>query len=267
MDFFRDGIVTIDQERTKPRLATLRALMKLVIVVLFAISAAALMSGSRIARNSLWLVVQTCAANHDLTGAPFPCLSVTPSSDARDGYVVLRAPVDADTIWSPTRKVVGLEDPALRGPKATGYFLDAWNSRAFAPGLGGGRAVRTVVLAINSASARSQDQLHIHMGCAAPRAERWAADAMSRLSDDRWTPIDARVSGRQLWGRRVIHDDLEHFNPFVLTEELASANAMPLSNILIAVIGIRSDDDRYHFLVAAGESDEFDVKRLISRGC
>src|SRR3954454_12833639 len=99
--------------------------MKLVIVVLFAISAAALVSGTRLARNSLWLVVQTCAANQTLTGAPFPCLGVTPASEARDGYIVLRAPVDADTIWSPTRKVVGLEDPGLRGPKAAGYFLDA----------------------------------------------------------------------------------------------------------------------------------------------
>jgi CDP-diacylglycerol pyrophosphatase len=241
--------------------------MKLVIVVLFAISAAALVSGTHLARNSLWLVVQTCAANQSLTGAPFPCLAVTPPSGARDGYIVLRAPVDADTIWSPTRKIAGLEDPALRNPRAAGYFLDAWNSRQYAPGFGDGRTARAVVLAINSASARSQDQLHIHMGCANPRAERWATDAISRLSDDRWTPIEARISGRQFWGRRVAGDDLGNFNPFILTAELASANDLPLSDILIAVIGIRSEGDRYQFMVAAAESDEYDVKRLISRAC
>jgi CDP-diacylglycerol pyrophosphatase len=105
------------------------------------------------------------------------------------------------------------------------------------------------------------------MGCANPRAERWATDAITRLADDRWTPIEARVSGRQFWGRRVAHDDLANFNPFILTAELASANDMPLSNLVIAVIGIRSESDRYQFMVTAAESYEYDVKRLISRAC
>jgi hypothetical protein len=44
-----------------------------------------------------------------------------------------------------------------------------------------------------------------------------------------------------------------------------------LSEVLIAVSGVRLGDERYQFLAAAGKSDqfvtgdEFDVRRLISR--
>ena len=88
-------------------------------------------------RGALWQVVGTCVANPALTGAAFPCLEVNLSGGEEGGYLILRPPVGKpDTILSPTKKVVGIEDPWLRTLAAPNYFEDAWNARTFLPKYG-----------------------------------------------------------------------------------------------------------------------------------
>ncbi len=83
-------------------------------------------------RGALWQVVWTCVANHVLTGAAFPCLEVNMSDGEERGYVILRPPIGApDIILSPTRKIVGVEDPSLAAVDAPNYFEDAWSARSF----------------------------------------------------------------------------------------------------------------------------------------
>jgi len=57
-----------------------------------------------------------------------------------------------------------------------------------------------------------------------------------------WTLIvGTRLDSHPYSSRR--HDDLENFNPFNTTAELTSANALHLSEVLIAVSGVRSGDE------------------------
>ena len=118
------------------------------------------------------------AGRPDLCGQPravaFPCLEVNVSDRDERGYVVLRPPLrQPDLILSPTRKIVGVEDPSLQTLDAANYFEDAWNARTFLQGAPEEPLARDdVVLAVNSRSSRTPDQLHIHIGCPSPTAKQ-----------------------------------------------------------------------------------------------
>ena len=90
--------------------------------VAVAIAFAAQTTGTEAGRGALWNVVQTCVANHALTGAAFPCLEVNVSRGVERGYVILRPPLgDPDFILAPTRKIVGVEDPSLQTSESPNY--------------------------------------------------------------------------------------------------------------------------------------------------
>jgi CDP-diacylglycerol pyrophosphatase len=103
-------------------------------------------------RAALWRVVQACVLSHSLTGAAFPCLDVNVTDGTERGYVILRPPFSAsDLILSPTRRIVGVEDPSLQALDSPNYFEDAWNARKFLQGARQGPIAHdSVVLAVNS---------------------------------------------------------------------------------------------------------------------
>ena len=117
-------------------------------------------------RQALWPVVQACVADYKLTTAPFPCLAVDLSGGEENGNVALRPPFTHDLIVSPTRRVVGIEDPFLQSRDAPNYFDAAWRARSFLTDAGERPPNRdAIALVVNSAFVRIQDQLHIHVGC------------------------------------------------------------------------------------------------------
>ena len=121
-------------------------------------------------RQALWQVVRACVADFKLTGGSFPCRLVDLTGGEEQGYVVLRAPFGPpDLVLVPTRRVIGVEDPWLQSPNSPNYFDAAWRSRPYLKGPDG-RSPHPdeFALAVNSALTRSQDQLHIHLGCFLP---------------------------------------------------------------------------------------------------
>jgi len=232
-----------------------RAVVVSCVTVAFAFAAAA--AGPAISRGALWEVVRTCVANHALTGAAFPCLEVNVSGGDERGFVILRAPLGApDLILAPTRKIVGVEDPSLRNLEAPNYFEDAWNSRAF---LSNGRqtplARNDVALAVNSRFSRSQDQLHIHIGCF-PRHVKKALEALApELPQDKWARIGRSMNGSGLWGRRVDQETLAGVNPFRLAAEVGPDEAESRSRSMIAVVGIQLANGRGGFVLLASYDD------------
>jgi CDP-diacylglycerol pyrophosphatase len=213
-------------------------------------------------RGALWKVVQTCVANHALTGAAFPCLKVDLSAGAERGYVVLRPPLmKPDIILTPTRKIVGVEDPSLQALGAPNYFEDAWNARAFltkAHRKPLGRA--DVALAVNSRVTRSQDQLHIHIGCLASRAKRKLQALAPQLPDNGWVRIGGPVGlgapphSPGFWGRRVDQETLAGVNPFRLAAEEPALSA-GRSRLMIVAAGIELADGRGGFVLLAAHND------------
>jgi CDP-diacylglycerol pyrophosphatase len=176
-------------------------------------------------RGALWRVIQSCVADHALTGASFPCLDVMSGGKER-GYVVLSSLANSDLILAPTTKISGIEDPRLQSLEAPNYFEDAWSARVF---LTAGHKIPLahddVALAVNSRESRSQDQLHIHIGCLSGETKQTLASLGLQLPEDRWVRIGQPMTvGKGLhaagfWGRRVARESLAEVNPFRLAAE------------------------------------------------
>jgi len=131
-------------------------------------SAAFAYAANLASRTALWQVVRACTLDKTTLGSPLPCLDVNLDGGVERGYAVLRPPLgNTDTILTPTRRLIGLEDPTLQAPEEPNYFALAWDARRFLP-VREAPADERIGLAVNSALARSQDQLHIHIGCLAP---------------------------------------------------------------------------------------------------
>jgi CDP-diacylglycerol pyrophosphatase len=206
---------------------------------------------SSLDRQALWPVVNACVADHKLTGAPFPCLKVDLADGEERGYVVLRTPFEQDTILAPTRKIVGVEDPFLQSRDAPNYFADAWEAWSKLNGERGGPPDHRFALVVNSAVTRSQDQLHIHMGCLAPTA-RSALDAgAARLAVGEWSPIGLLLRHQPFWAFRTGSSDLARVDPFRLAAEGFADWVPNLAHLTVAVASVRiADADEFVVLAS-----------------
>jgi CDP-diacylglycerol pyrophosphatase len=177
-------------------------------------------------RNLLWQVARTCALDKSTTGSPLPCLE----ANLDRGYAVLRPPFGRpDTILTPLKPIKGLEDPQVQAPDAPNYFALAYDERRWIDA-GKGR----IALAVNSRLARSQDQLHIHMGCL-------SSDFAGRLDGAMgpkpgiWFHAPDMASGLELWTYRLGGKPLDDVAPFRLLKALLGEDKA-LARTTLAVV-------------------------------
>jgi CDP-diacylglycerol pyrophosphatase len=208
-------------------------------------------------REALWGVVQMCRINYEITGAAFPCLEANVEDGARHGYVILRPPVgDPDLILSPTRKISGVEESGLAAEDAPNYFDMAWSARSILAHGGGEPPGREDVgLAVNSELARTQDQLHIHIGCLSNDVKQAIAALTPELSSSRWRRLSLPNKGVLFWARTIGQDSLAGVNPFrIVAENLPSARENR-GAVNIVVAGARSVAGRDDFVLLASVDD------------
>jgi CDP-diacylglycerol pyrophosphatase len=203
-------------------------------------------------RTALWQVVRACVADYKLTGAPFPCLAVNLAGGEEAGSVVLRPPLLNDTVLAPTRRITGIEDPFLRSPEAPNYFDAAWRARTFLKDANGQAPARDeVALFVNSAVVRTQDQLHIHVGCLRPYARRVLAAAAPRMPMGEWTQIGPVVPHTMFWGYRIPGTELARVNPFRLASEELGEKANGPGDLTVVVVGARVEGDDQFLILAS----------------
>ena len=201
-------------------------------------------------RQALWQVVRACVADFRLTGAAFPCLEVNLSGGEERGAVVLRPPLLHDMILAPTRKIVGVEDPFLQSPAAPNYFNDAWRARSLLKSVDGRPPDRDeVALVVNSAIVRGQDQLHIHVGCLLPYAQRALAAGAPSIPIGEWALFGAVVPHTVFWATRVRGTDLTDVEPFRLAAEGLADKVGDRAAMMVMVAGVRvAGDDGFLIL-------------------
>ena len=177
--------------------------------------------------------------------------------------MILRPPFGKpDTILSPTRKIVGAEDPSLRTLAAPNYFEDAWNARRFlADPAQKPLAHDDVALAVNSRFSRSQDQLHIHIGCISRQAKQTLQAIAAQLPEDKWAPIQERIRGFAFRGRRIARETLAGVNPFRLAAEGFPDETTSGAQSAIVVAGIQLADGRNEFVLLVWRPDPFGLSR------
>jgi CDP-diacylglycerol pyrophosphatase len=175
----------------------------------------------------------------------------------------LRPPVGKpDTILSPTKKIVGVEDPSLRTLAAPNYFENAWNARAFlSDSVQRPLAHDDVALAVNSRLSRTQDQLHIHIGCISRQAKQALQAIAPQLPGNKWAPIKERIQGFEFWGRRVAQETLAGVNPFRLAAEGFPDETKSGAQSTIVVAGTQLADGRNEFVLLVSRPDPFGLSR------
>jgi CDP-diacylglycerol pyrophosphatase len=164
--------------------------------------------------NVLWEIVHgQCVPDEQQHGDPKPCAVV----NLAGGFAVLKDIKGATQfLLIPTKQIGGIESPALLAPFAANYFADAWQARDLVEkALGHAMPPDMLSLAINSASGRTQNQLHIHIDCI-------RADVRETLLSERanigwrWTVLKTPLAGHQYRAMRVTGPTLLGYNPFKL---------------------------------------------------
>jgi CDP-diacylglycerol pyrophosphatase len=216
------------------------------------VSAAFAAYAMELQRTALWQVVRACVADFKLTGAPFPCLKVDLSGGEERGNVVLRAPLLEDTVLAPTRRITGIEDPFLQSPEAPNYFDAAWRARTFLKDAEGQAPERNeIALFVNSAVVRTQDQLHIHVGCLLPYARRTLAAAAPKVPMGGWAQIGPVVPHTMFWAYRIPGTDLANVEPFRLAAEAFAGKTKSRGELTIVVVGVRVESDDEFLILAS----------------
>ena len=252
----------------------------LFLFVALSLALAAQAAGDEADRGALWRVVQSCVADHALTGAAFPCLDVNLSGGKERGYVVLSSLANSDLILAPTTKISGVEDPRLQSLEAPNYFEDAWSARVF---LTARRKIPLahddVALAVNSRESRSQDQLHIDIGCLSRETKQTLASLALQLPEDRWVRIGQPMTvGKGLhaagfWGRRVARESLAEVNPFRLATEAHPNDSEMRAETMIVVAGVELARGRDGFVLLAssgersGSGDQASAEDFLDASC
>lgn len=239
------------------RFSMRRAVILLIVPGVFAVTAFAI-SAAGLDRLALWPVVRACVADFKLTGAPFPCLKVDLSSDEERGFVVLRSPLLNELIVAPTREVVGIEDPFLQLAGAPNYFNAAWRARSFLRGADGREPGRDeIALVVNSTVVRTQDQLHVHVGCLRSHPRLMLAAAAPNVPIGKWVRIGNVVPHVMFWGMRIRGTDLSDIRPFSLAAEAFGDKVGHRGDLTIAAAGVRVEGDD-QFLVLASYAEATD---------
>lgn len=234
-----------------------RARLRRAAVTLVVVLAAAVCAPQAAADpNALWTIVNgQCVPDQRNNGNPAPCALVDLDGGEPRGSAVLKDLVGATQfLLIPTERIGGIESPQILAADAPNYFADAWRARSFVEARAGRELPRDwLSLAINSADARSQDQLHIHVDCV--RADvRQVLSAHINDIGTTWQPLPVTLVGQQYRALAVWGEDLSAVNPFrLLADGLPAGDTMGAQSLV--VVGRTGADGRPGFVVLAGRAD------------
>ena len=240
--------------RCHPRLARLR---RALLPLAAALAACGVPAGARADAGTLWhLVHDQCVPHAMAHDGPGPCAEVSLAPDADSGHVLLKDRRGVlQFLLIPTRRTPGLDDPRLVEPGAPPWWAHAWRARHWLDERHGRPLPREdVVLAINSAWARSQDQLHIHLSCIRPDLKAFLAARQAEFGDA-WTPLRGGWLGHPYWVRRVDGTELDGSDPFRDVAAHVPGAAADMAHRSIAVVGMRFSGFVPGFLIMAGQVD------------
>jgi CDP-diacylglycerol pyrophosphatase len=168
--------------------------------------------------------------------------------------VVLKDRVgDTQFLLMPTAHITGIESPEILAPGSPNYWNAAWQARHFVDE----RAHRTmppetISLAVNSADARTQNQLHIHIDCLRLDVQAALREHAGDIGTA-WKPFPAKLSGHDYMAMRIDRPDLGDTNPFVLLADGIPGARADMAQYTLVVVG---DPGGFVLLAGHGSGEE-----------
>jgi CDP-diacylglycerol pyrophosphatase len=208
-------------------------------------------------RMALWRIVhEQCAPDERANGSPAPCAAVDLSRGEDKGVAILKDRHGiAQFLAIPTGRIEGIESPAVLDPSLPNYWSAAWAARGFLNARLSHELPRDAIgLAINAASRRSQDQLHIHIDCVAPDVRAALEGYASNLTVG-WRLLPFAMQGRRYWARRLDSSDLSDVAPFRLLAEGVAGAKGAMGEETLAALGATFTPDVAGFVLLADHAD------------
>lgn len=197
--------------------------------------------------NALWEIVHDyCEPAAE--GAPVKqkCADV----NLTDGYAVLKDIVGvAQYLLIPTARVSGIESPLILEPQTPNYWRDAWRARRYVDDkLRRSLPRDQVSFAINSASGRTQNQLHIHIDCLASDVAQTLREVGPGIGRE-WAPLPVRLRGHRYDAMRIDDADLTHTDPFALLAPYAARRGQTMGDQTLLLAGAWLPDGKPGFFL------------------
>lgn len=202
--------------------------------------------------DALWKIVHDqCVVDEQQRHDPAPCSRV----ELDPGYAVLKDIVGArQYLVIPTARITGIESPQLLDPGTPNYFAAAWQARSFVEQRAGGTIPRDwMSLAINSAVARTQNQLHIHIDCLRADVHDALRSAAAAIGTT-WAPLPVPLVGHTYWAMAVGGADLEA-DPFTLLADGLEGARTDMGLHTLVVVGATNPAGRPGFVILADRAD------------
>jgi CDP-diacylglycerol pyrophosphatase len=196
--------------------------------------------------NALWRIVSDdCVPTQEHTQQPGQCQLV----DLKQHYAVLKDMHGrSQFLLLPTDRISGIESAALLAGDAPNYWEDGWRAEQYVSQRVGQALPRDLVgMAINSAHARSQEQLHIHIDCVQPALHQALLAAASQIGTQ-WSAQPIELAGHPYYAVKVQGEDLS-VDPFHLLAQRLTDPATQMADQVLAVVGARFSDGTPGFYV------------------
>ncbi|WFS25188.1 CDP-diacylglycerol diphosphatase [Rhizobium rhododendri] len=213
----------------------------------------AVLTSSFASRSALGLVIDSCRFNLSVTGSTFPCLKIVQSPRPLAAYAILREPTHKErTILTPLDAISGIEDPRLMVTNGPNYFDDAWKERSIILDAYPQKDEwLDAALAINAATNRTQDQLHIHIGCVSTRFKFALNGKKDEIDDLSFRKIRTNTPWRSFWVKFYAADNLSDINPFHIVAEDVPGARENMQDIAIGIVGGSSRSGQRGFYILA----------------
>jgi CDP-diacylglycerol pyrophosphatase len=218
-----------------------------------ALAGAPIVSSGAADPNALWKIVSDdCVPAQQHTQQPGQCQLV----DLNQHYAVLKDRNGrSQFLLLPTDRVSGIESASLLGAEAPNYWEDAWRAEDYVQQRLGQVLPRDLLgLAINSARARSQEQLHIHIDCVQPSLHQALLAAANQIGPQ-WSAQPLDLAGHPYYAMRVQGEDLT-VDPFHLLAKRLTDPGTEMGNQVLAVVGARFSDDTPGFYILDSPAGE-----------
>ena len=227
------------------------------LVGLLILAGAAAISVRAADRLAIWSIVHDkCVPDQKTKGAPAPCADVEIANGEDKGVAILKDLRGvAQHLAIPTRRVAGIESPELLDASAPNYWSVAWAARSFLNERLHRDLPRDAVgLAVNAATQRSQDQLHIHIDCVSPDVRKTLGSYAAELTAD-WHVLPFTLAGRRYWARRLDSTDLSDAAPFRLLADGVAGARSDMAHETLVAIGATFAPTAPGFIVLADHAD------------
>lgn len=208
-------------------------------------------------RDALWKIVHAkCVPDQQANRKPAPCVLVDISHGIDDGYAILKDRVGkTQFLLIATRRISGIESPDLLMPDAPNYWADAWKARSFVIAAAHRDLDWNMLgLAINSAHARSQDQLHIHIDCLQPGVRALLAQHLDAIGSS-WKRLSFPLDSERYIARRLDAAALVTNNPFNLLAGEVGGAGQKMGEETLVVAGATFAPGQNGFILLAAGAD------------